>query len=83
MHVKVVCTTDDPLDNLSDHAKLGDSGFSTEVLPTFRPDGLIDIEKDDFLDYLKRLSEITDIEITDFESLKEAIGVRVDFFHTS
>jgi len=82
MHVKVVCTTDDPLDNLSDHAKLGNSGFSTEVLPTFRPDGLIDIEKDDFLDYLKRLSEITDIEITDFESLKEAIGVRVDFFHT-
>ncbi|MCR9228709.1 MAG: glucuronate isomerase [Flavobacteriaceae bacterium] len=81
MDVEVVCTTDDPLDNLSDHAKLGISGFPTKVLPTFRPDALIDIEKHDFSDYLKRLSQLTDIAITDFESLKVAIGQRIDFFH--
>lgn len=81
MNVEVVCTTDDPLDNLSDHAKLDNSDFSTKVLPTFRPDGLINIEKPGFSDYLKRLSEITEIDVTDFESLKEAIGQRIDFFH--
>lgn len=81
MKVEVVCTTDDPLDDLSDHSQLEKSGYPVKILPTFRPDGLIDIDKPDFTHYLERLSEITNITITDFESLKEAIGLRVDFFH--
>ncbi len=82
MKVEVVCTTDDPLDKLSDHAQLGKSNAPVKVLPTFRPDGLINIEKADYTDYLSRLSKVTDVSITDFESLKEAIRNRVDFFHS-
>lgn len=81
MNVEVVCTTDDPLDDLSHHAQIAASEYPVKVLPTFRPDGLIDIEKVDFTDYLTTLSEITGVTITDFESLKEAIRMRVDHFH--
>jgi len=38
MNVKVVCTTDDPLDSLEYHQQIKDSGFEIKVLPTFRPD---------------------------------------------
>ncbi|WP_375324099.1 glucuronate isomerase [Flagellimonas sp. GZD32] len=82
MNVEVVCTTDDPLDELSDHAQFGESNCAVKVLPTFRPDGLINIEKADHTGYLSRLSKATDVSITDFESLKEAIRNRVDFFHS-
>lgn len=81
MNVEVVCTTDDPLDDLRYHSQLAESDYSVNVLPTFRPDGLIDIEKVDFIDYLNTLSKITGIEITDFDSLKEVIRKRVDYFH--
>lgn len=81
MNVEVVCTTDDPLDDLRYHSQLAESDYPVNVLPTFRPDGLIDIEKVDFIDYLSTLSKITGIKITDFDSLKEAIRKRVDYFH--
>lgn len=81
MKAEVVCTTDDPLDNLCDHAQLGKTDYPVKVLPTFRPDGLINIEHGDFANYLSRFSNITGIEITDFESLKEAIQIQIDFFH--
>lgn len=81
MNVEIVCTTDDPLDDLSHHTELSKSDCPVKVLPTFRPDGLIDIEKVDFTDYLSTLSKMTGINITDFESLGEATKKRVDFFH--
>tara|TARA_Y100000815_G_scaffold258448_1_gene267876 strand:+ start:460 stop:1902 length:1443 start_codon:yes stop_codon:yes gene_type:complete len=81
MNVKVVCTTDDPLDDLAHHKKIAESDTDVQVFPTFRPDSLIFIEKVDFTDYLSTLSQITDIEITDVESLKAAIKKRIDYFH--
>ena len=81
MNVKVVCTTDDPIDDLAHHKAIKESDFNVQVLPTFRPDGLIFIEKVDFTDYLEALGKITDINITDLESLKSAIKSRVDYFH--
>lgn len=81
MNVEVVCTTDDPLDNLDHHRNLAESGWAVKMLPTFRPDGLIAIEKEGFADYLASLSKITDIDITNFEALGQAIKMRVEHFH--
>ncbi|MFD2100459.1 glucuronate isomerase [Flagellimonas iocasae] len=81
MNVEVVCTTDDPLDNLSHHITLAESDCPVKVLPTFRPDGLINIEKVDFTDYISTLSKITGITITDLASLGEAAKKRVAYFH--
>jgi glucuronate isomerase len=82
-NVEAISTTDDPLDDLSHHQKIARSDFKTTVLPTFRPDRIINIEKVDFDDYLKELSTISQVKISDFESLLQAIKSRVDYFHTN
>ncbi len=81
MNVEVLCTTDDPLDDLSGHRELSGSPWPVQVLPSFRPDGMIHIEKPGFVEYLSKLSGITGIPIVDFESLSAAMSQRVDYFH--
>ncbi|NJB72234.1 glucuronate isomerase [Saonia flava] len=82
MNVKVVCTTDDPIDSLAHHRKIKELDMGVNVLPTFRPDNIVQIDKIDFTDYLSTLSSISTIEITDLESLKAAIKSRVTYFHS-
>ncbi|MDT0676519.1 glucuronate isomerase [Autumnicola musiva] len=81
MNVKVVCTTDDPADDLKHHKKIAEDGFEVKVLPTFRPDGLLNIESDDFAAYLKRIGNQTKIDIKDFDSLIKAVASRIEYFH--
>lgn len=79
--VKVVCTTDDPVDSLDHHKDIAESGFEVKVLPTFRPDKAMGVENpDSFNQYLNQLSEVTNIDILNFDTLIEAIQVRHDFF---
>ena len=81
--VRCVCTTDNPASDLTWHRKLADqeaeNGF--KVLPTFRPDDLLGIEKDSFASYAQELSRVSGIEVKDFDSLKAAAAQRVEFFH--
>ncbi len=81
MNVEISCTTDDPIDDLAYHQKIKDSGFKIKVLPTFRPDKAMTVEADNYLDYLKKLSDVSGISINDYDSFKEAIQKRHDFFH--
>ena len=75
MKVKLVYTTDDPCDELIYHEQLKDR--ETAVLPSFRPDKAINIDKNGFLDYLARLGS----NINDFDSLKAALVKKIDYFH--
>lgn len=80
-NVEMVGTTDDPTDDLSSHIALKSSDFKTNVKPTFRPDNIFKIDgKDEFRAYVQKLSARTSLEITDFESLIEALKNRIDFF---
>jgi len=81
MNVKVVCTTDDPVDDLKHHKKIAEDGFEVKVLPTFRPDALLNIKDDDFSAYLDKIGQQTNVKIEDFNSLAIAIGKRIDYFH--
>lgn len=75
-NVKAICTTDDPADSLEWHKKIaGDSSFGVQVLPSFRPDKALGIEKADYLEYLKRLGKITS-----FAQLAEVLKARLAFF---
>ena len=75
-NVKALCTTDDPADTLEWHKKIaGDESFGVQVLPSFRPDKALGIEKTDYLDYLSRLGEIGS-----FAQLLEALKERLAFF---
>ena len=74
--VKALCTTDDPADSLEWHQKIAaDASFDVKVLPSYRPDKALGIEKSDYLDYLKRLGEIEN-----FAQLCDALLARLDFF---
>ncbi len=79
--VKLICTTDDPVDSLEWHEKIAaDDSFKVQVLPAWRPDKAMNLEKPEYLDYIKQLSEVSGVNIDSFESLKEALKVRIDYF---
>ncbi|HET9824754.1 MAG TPA: glucuronate isomerase, partial [Chitinophagaceae bacterium] len=81
MNVKLVCTTDDPVDSLEYHAKLKEDGFEIAVLPAFRPDNAMDAgDPQRFMDYLKRLEKLTNISISTFDDFLYALQNRHDFF---
>jgi glucuronate isomerase len=82
MKVEVVCTTDDPIDSLEHHEKVKQQGISILLLPTFRPDKVYAVESTKtFLLYLQKLREATNIEISNFSTLLEALENRIIYFH--
>lgn len=80
-NVKLVCTTDDPVDSLEWHQIIAkDESFEVQVLPAWRPDRAMNLEKPDYLDYLTRLGEVSGIEVKSFAALKEALKKRMEYF---
>ncbi len=80
-NVALICTTDDPADSLEYHIKLReDASFKTKVLPAFRPDNAMKIQKDTFRDYIARLSDVCGINITDFVTLCDVLVSRIAYF---
>ncbi|OIQ41845.1 MAG: glucuronate isomerase [Bacteroidetes bacterium MedPE-SWsnd-G1] len=80
MKVEVVCTTDDPLDDLKYHAIIAQKEYNTKVYPTFRPDNFFLIGQGNFIGYIEKLKEMIPFEITNFETFVKAIDLRIDFF---
>jgi len=80
MNVRMVGTTDDPVDSLEHHRELSTSGFSVKVLPTFRPDRAYKIEHPDFNDYMDQLGAVCDREIRRFEDLTTCLFERLEHF---
>ncbi|WP_424245248.1 glucuronate isomerase [Elusimicrobium posterum] len=80
-NVKLICTTDDPVDSLEWHQKImDDKTFDVKVLPAWRPDKALNIEKPTFVDYISQLSKASEIQIKSFADLKEAFKKRLAFF---
>lgn len=80
-NVKVVCTTDDPVDNLEYHKLLKDvDDFDCRVLPSFRPDKALNIHLDGFAEYIKALGESAQIEIKSYKDVIDALLKRADYF---
>lgn len=80
-NVKMIGTTDDPTDSLEWHIKLReDKGFETLVVPSFRPDKAINIEKAGFIEYIEKLSAVSGIKIRTADDVKKALSNRLDFF---
>ena len=79
--VRVVCTTDDPVDSLEYHRAVRESGFEIKVLPTWRPDKAMAVgDSSSYQAYLKQLSAVAGIDIDSYESLMAAMRIRHDFF---
>jgi len=79
-NVSVLCTTDDPADDLKWHKAIRDDGFEIRVLPSFRPGGALDIEKESFASYMKKLGEAAGVTVDSPEALLDALKKRLDYF---
>lgn len=74
-NVEVICTTDDPIDNLEYHKKLKEDNFKTKVLPTFRPDKAVEINKPTFMPYIEKIG------VKSYSELANWIVEKIAFFH--
>ena len=74
MGVKVLCTTDDPLDDLQWHKKL------TGVLPSFRPDFILNAGAAEFPEYISRLQQVDGTRFKNIYDMLAAVGRRMDYF---
>ena len=81
MNVKLVCTTDDPADNLAYHQQLKADGFEIPVLPAFRPDNAMNVDNTvSFNNYLNRLENSANVSINTFKHYLDALQSRHNFF---
>lgn len=81
-NVKIVCTTDDPVDDLKYHKLLKDvDGFDCNVLPSFRPDKALNAHLDGFADYIKILGDAAGVEIKSYKDVIKALLARADYFN--
>lgn len=80
-NVKVICTTDDPIDTLEYHKAIAeDSTFDVKVLPALRPDKAISIDKDGFTTWIEKLGKVVGREIQTLDVFLEALKERVLYF---
>mgnify|MGYP004538328639 FL=1 len=80
-NVRLLCTTDDPADSLEWHKMIAkDQTFDVKVLPAWRPDKAMNLEKPEYKSYLDTLGHVSGVEIVTFETLIQALKIRMDFF---
>ncbi len=82
-NVKFIGTTDDPVDSLKWHQAIkADESFDVVVVPSWRPDKAMNIEKPDFAEYIVKLAEAAGMDkIESFKDLKAALANRMDYFN--
>lgn len=81
-NIEVLCTTDAATDMLEHHAAIRDSGWTGRILPTFRPDNLVNINTPGWKDHLQKLCEVSAIDIHDYTTFIQALENRRAFFAT-
>ena len=81
MNVKVVCTTEDPIETLEYHQLHAKSGSSLKMSTSFRPDKAILIENANYNDYLDILEKASGVSIGSYEDLKSALRNRIQYFN--
>lgn len=83
MNVRVICTTDDPIDSLEYHQQIKDSNFGVKVYPAYRPDKAMEVNNTNtFALYVKKVEEVTNTTITNLSDYLAALKSRHDFFAT-
>jgi glucuronate isomerase len=80
--VKVVCTTDDPTDDLRYHRHSTKSNLATRVFPAFRPDQALAIGTAEFVPWVDRLAQVANLEVRDLNAFLQALESRHEEFHS-
>lgn len=81
MNVKVVCTTDDPVDSLEHHQKIQKDNFEIKILPAYRPDKAMNVDNAAaFNAYVAKLETVADVSVSSYSDYLTALKKRHDFF---
>jgi glucuronate isomerase len=81
MNVKLLCSTDDPADNLEYHQKIKNDNWKIKVLPAFRPDKAMNVDNPAvFNNYLSLLEKASGISISTYNDYLSALKKRHDYF---
>jgi len=81
MNVAVLCTTDDPIDDLGFHKQIAESRFEIKALPAWRPDKAMNADDPASYNlYIDRLGEVAEIDIKTIDDLLDALQKRHDYF---
>ena len=80
-NVVMVGTTDDPCSDLKYHQLLAKTDFPVTVCPSFRPDPALNLHKPGFAAYIKKLAEVSQVEITCAADVAKALTARIEFFN--
>jgi len=80
--VEVVCTTDDPIDDLRHHQAMAKSNLATRVFPCFRPDKSLAVGDDAFVLWVEQLSQMANVDVRNLSTLLQALQSRHDHFHS-
>ena len=78
--IEVLATTDAAFDTLAQHKKIRESGWKGRVIPTFRPDAVVDAEYSGFRDNLKKLAEVANEDVSNYQGYLNALRKRRAFF---
>ncbi len=79
-NIEVLCTTDAASDDLQYHSAIRQSGWKGRILPTFRPDAVVNLETPNWLDQINKLSQASGIDVHNYRSFIEALEQRRAFF---
>ena len=79
-NLEVLATTDSATDTLDAHKKISLSGWNGKIIPTFRPDAVVDITASNWVDEIRKLSVVSNINIVDYSSFIQALEQRRAFF---
>jgi len=81
VNAELVCTTEDPIDNLEYHQQYKTQNAGVKMSTAFRPDKAILIENDGYNEYIHSLGKSAEVEINTFQDLKDALRKRIVFFN--
>ena len=81
VNAEIVCTTEDPIDNLEYHKQFRQNNSGLKMSTAFRPDKAILINNDGYNDYIDTLAQVADIPINSFDDLCFALKKRITYFH--
>ena len=79
-NIEVLCTTDAATDTLAHHQAIGESGWSGRILPTFRPDAVVNIDMDGWREQIDLLSQVSGVDVVDYPGFIQALEQRRAFF---
>ena len=79
-NIEILCTTDAATDSLEHHQAIRASGWEGRILPTFRPDGVVNLDTPNWKANIEKLNEVSGMEVTDYKSFIRALEQRRAFF---